>query len=170
MPGFASHTLGRQLALQFLFGLDFHETPWRHALSEFWRMDPVGLTRSAMDKGESAVVSQRLSRRTDPDAAKEYAEGLIAGVCACREELDTAITGILDNWKPERVGHIEWAILRLAYYEMRYCPETPHVVVIAEAVRLANAFGDKDSSRFVNGLLDKLQQALSASADIIYDE
>ena len=46
-------------------------------------------------------------------------------------------------------------ILRLAAFEMLYT-ETPDRVVINEAVELAKRFGAKQSSQFVNGILDRL--------------
>ena len=45
-------------------------------------------------------------------------------------------------------------ILRLAMYELMFEADTPHAVVIDEAIEIAKRFGAKDSGRFVNGVLD----------------
>ncbi len=169
MSHFAGHSLGRQLALQFLFSLEFIQTPWRQALEEFWHMDPVKLTRTSFDRDEMPAVLQYKCGKSHLLDARLHAEGLIVGVCECAEELDAAIVAILDNWKPERVGRIEWVIMRLAFYEMRACPETPVPVVMSEAIRLANIFCDKDAARFVNGLLERLREALERGEDAGHD-
>jgi N utilization substance protein B len=46
-------------------------------------------------------------------------------------------------------------ILRMGAYEMLVA-ETPARVAINEAVDLARRYGEKNSSRFVNGVLDKI--------------
>jgi N utilization substance protein B len=39
-------------------------------------------------------------------------------------------------------------------YELIYESDTPHAVIIDEAIEIAKKFGAKDSGRFVNGVLD----------------
>ena len=46
-------------------------------------------------------------------------------------------------------------VLRLGAYELLYT-DVPHRVAINEALELSKTFGTKDSSLFVNGVLDKL--------------
>jgi transcription antitermination protein NusB len=159
---YAEKSLGRQLAFQFLFSLEFMDTPWEQALPEFWRMQPVSLTNDGCDDDEMPVAERAFLEKASPAKAEEYANELIQGVCELRKELDDRITTLLDNYKPERVGRIEWVITRLALYELLHGARIPDTVVIAEAVQLANCFGDPDSPRFVNGLLNQL-----ASADVI---
>ncbi len=170
MARFAERSLGRQLALQFLFGLEFADASWRDALVEFWRMDPIALTRLAFEPDERPAAPHARPRPAHVAGAKQYAEKLIGGVCECGEDLNKRIVAALDHWTPERVGRVEWVIMRLALYETLYCPETPSAVIIAEAVQLANAFGDKDTPRFVNGLLNRLMtrdapERLAANAE-----
>ena len=155
MAGFSENRLGRQLALQFLFSLDFNDMNWRLALPEFWHMDPLGASRASLDKDEAFAAPQQRFNALQAAGARAFAEPLISGVCEQREELDAIITAALDNWKPERVGRIEWTILRMALYEIIHYPESPDTVVISEAVRLATLFSDAESSKFVNGLLNR---------------
>jgi len=152
---YAERSLGRQYALQFLFSLDFVDTPWGHALGEFWHMQPDGLAEEGFETNETPAAARTKLDQADRDKAKQYAEELIAGVCASREELDARIAPVLANWTPERVGRIEWAIIRIALYELLYM-RIPSTVAITEAVQLANSFGDAESPRFVNGLLNQL--------------
>ena len=156
MARYAERSLGRQLAFQFLFSLEFMDTPWDHALAEFWRMQPASLTKDGCDADEIPVAERAFLKKADPDKAKAYAEELIEGVCSSKAALDARIAPLLNNWKPERVGRTEWVIIRLSLYELIHATRTPDTVIIAEAVQLANSFGDAESPRFVNGLLNQL--------------
>ena len=54
-------------------------------------------------------------------------------------------------------------VLRLATYELLFDPSAaPVEVVIDEAVELSRRFGTKDSSAFVNGILDKIAKSRSS--------
>jgi transcription antitermination protein NusB len=163
---FTEYRLGRQLALQFLFSLEFQDLNWRLALPEFWNMDPMAASRASLGRDEVFAAPQERIRANQVEEARRFAEFLIEGVCTTRAELDTLITSALDNWKPERVGKIEWAIMRLALYEMLYSKDCPDTVVISEAVRIATLFGDTESPRFVNGLLNRFLEHGSASPEI----
>ncbi len=164
MPRYAERTLGRQLAFQFLFSLEFVDTPWEQALAEFWHMEPNMLAETACAADEIPAAERPFADKGDLRKAKRYAKKLVQGVCENREDLDMRITASLDNWAPERVGRTEWVIVRLALYELLYGERTPETVVIAEAVQLTNIFGDVEAPRFVNGLLDKLTATLPDAA------
>ena len=68
-------------------------------------------------------------------------------------DLDASIQKKVKNWDMERVARVELNILRMALYEMIYRDDIPRNVSIDEAVELAKIFGDRDSGRFVNGIL-----------------
>ena len=51
-------------------------------------------------------------------------------------------------------------ILRLAVYELLYTTDVPPKVAINEAIEITKKFGTKESSRFVNGLLDRIHKEL----------
>ena len=50
-------------------------------------------------------------------------------------------------------------LLRMAVCEMIHLGETPHAVVIDEAVALAAEFADEESAGFVNGVLQRCWDA-----------
>jgi N utilization substance protein B len=89
----------------------------------------------------------------------EFAEGLIAGVQANRPRIDALISEVAENWRLDRMAAIDRNILRLGAYEMLFCPEVPTKVAINEALELAKRYSTAQSSRFVNGILDRLQAA-----------
>ena len=89
----------------------------------------------------------------------EFAEGLIAGVRANQPRIDALIAGVAENWRLERMAAIDRNILRLGAFEMLYGPDVPTKVAINEALELAKRYSTAQSSRFVNGILDRLQAA-----------
>lgn len=142
----------RECALQFLFGLDFTSDDWEAKLEAFWASRPRWAEMWHEPEDDAwAVLPQR-------KGVRRYADKLITGIAENKEALDAEITGALENWTPDRVGRIEWNILLIALYEMRYVPDVPDAVAIDEAIEIAKAFGTEETPRFVNGVLDRLRK------------
>ncbi|MDI6793972.1 MAG: transcription antitermination factor NusB [bacterium] len=59
--------------------------------------------------------------------------------------IDRLISAAADNWKLTRLACVDRNILRLAAYELLYCPDTPEAVSINEAVELAKTYGSPES-------------------------
>ena len=76
-----------------------------------------------------------------------------------RKSLDAQLTDVMTNWRLERLGAVERSVLRLAAAELQR-GETPPRVVLREAIRLAERYGNRDSARFVNGVLDALARRM----------
>ena len=74
-------------------------------------------------------------------------------------DLDRKLADVTTNWRLERLGAIERSVLRLAAAELQQ-GETPPRVVIREAIRLAERYGNPESARFVNGVLDALARKM----------
>lgn len=74
-------------------------------------------------------------------------------------QLDKQLADVTTNWRLERLGVIERSVLRLAAAELLR-GETPPRVVLREAIRLAERYGNPDSARFVNGVLDALARKM----------
>jgi len=89
----------------------------------------------------------------------EFAENLVAGVQAHQPRIDALISEVAENWRLDRMAAIDRNILRLGAFEMLFCPEVPTKVAINEALELAKRYSTAQSSRFVNGILDRLQAA-----------
>jgi transcription antitermination protein NusB len=58
------------------------------------------------------------------------------------------------------MGRVDRNVLRLGTWELVNRADVPRAVVLDEAVELAKAFGTDDSSAFVNGVLNKVADAL----------
>ena len=88
-----------------------------------------------------------------------FAEELVAGVHAHQPRIDGLISEVAENWRLDRMAAIDRNILRLGAYEMLFRADTPVKVAINEALELAKRYSTAQSSRFVNGILDRLQAA-----------
>jgi N utilization substance protein B len=89
----------------------------------------------------------------------EFAETLVAGVQENRPKIDAMISEVAENWRLDRMAAIDRNILRLGAYEMLFCPDVPTKVAINESLELAKRYSTAQSSRFVNGILDRLQSS-----------
>lgn len=91
--------------------------------------------------------------------AKEFARRLIAGVIEHRADIDRIIEASAENWKLERMAKVDLVILRMATYELLFCPDIPMNVSFDEAIEIGKRYGSADSSTFINGVLDKVASA-----------
>ena len=135
--------LGRELAMQFLFGCEMRgETPGAAAFDLFFE--------SVRD--EVNLPDGRLARK-----GREYAAALYAAVELRREEIDAIIKPHCRNWDWDRVAAVDRNILRVAVAELLAYPELPLLVPIDEAVEIARDFSGEEGGRFVNGVLNSLK-------------
>ena len=95
----------------------------------------------------------------------EFTESLTAGVKEHQSALDAMISKVAENWRLDRMAAIDRNILRLGAYEMLHCPEVPAKVAINEALELAKRYSTAQSSRFVNGILDRVLQWQSLESE-----
>ena len=103
--------------------------------------------------------------QTAPASTREFAENLVRGVAAMRDELDARLAEQTEHWRLERMAAVDRNILRVALYELLVARETPALVVIDEAVEIAKRFGSERSSQFVNGILDGVLQRERAAGN-----
>ena len=95
------------------------------------------------------------------DACKEAYEMAVNGeilktAAAVTEkygEFDEIIGKYSQKREVSRISAINKTILRLALYEMLYCPVVPARVAVNEAVELSKKYAEKQDSSFINGVL-----------------
>jgi N utilization substance protein B len=133
----ADKPAGRGSVLQFLYQLDLNDDddPIPHD-EEFWARHPVD------------------------DDTRVFADVLVRGVKSNQAKIDHAITQFAEHWDLDRMAVVDRNILRLAVYELLWTAEVPPKVAINEAIEIAKKFGTKESSRFINGLLDRIHKEL----------
>ena len=108
----------------------------------------------------AAEVLKNLSELDDFDRADaEFLKAELRGTIGEAEDLRTRLEPLADR-KWEEVSPIEKAILLLGAWELVHNPEIPYRVTINEAIELGKRFGGTDGHKYVNGVLDKLAQAV----------
>ena len=91
---------------------------------------------------------------------RAYADELVRGVRGDAEKLDERIRAASQNWRLERMARIDRNALRLGAFELLTRTDVPRAVILDEAVELAKRFGSEESSKFVNGVLDRIADDL----------
>jgi len=126
----------REYALQILFQLDITgERLNDELLNEFWEGN----------KEEEEV--------------KQFADSIVRGTIDHLDKIDSLIRDATEHWELERMPVIDRNILRAGTYELLYRPDIPPSVAINEAIELAKKYSTEDSYRFINGVLDRIQQS-----------
>jgi N utilization substance protein B len=108
----------------------------------------------------AAEVLKNLSELDDFDRADgDFLKAELRGTIGEAEDLRTRLEPLADR-KWGEVSPIEKAILLLGAWELVHNPEIPYRVTINEAIELGKRFGGTDGHKYVNGVLDKLAQAV----------
>ena len=136
LKDFSSHdrSLARHLALQCLFQREF---------------------------GVSMAIEQVLSlfhpQGEKPLSSVDYAKHLLEGVVKYKKEIDSLLIGISKSWSLQRMSLVDRNIMRIGVFELKFSSKrVKRNIILNEAIELAKVYGDKDSFRFVNGILDRI--------------
>jgi transcription antitermination factor NusB len=124
----------RVLALKFLYQIDITKEDTSSALEHFWQ-------------GQHA-------QRSIKEFTTQLTQGTLTNLC----KIDSVISKYAQNWQLKRMAVIDRNILRLGCFELLFLKDIPPKVSINEAVELAKRYGDVDSGKFVNGILDKIHK------------
>jgi N utilization substance protein B len=128
-------TLSRETALKILYAWDIAKEPAEECNTKFWEKSDI--------KGKEV---------------REFSDFIVFGVEANRDKLDEVIAKHATNWKLERMATIDRNVLRIASFELLFASDIPPKVAINEAIEMAKKYGDKDSGKFVNGILDNINK------------
>ncbi len=114
-------------------------------------VDEVVRTYWSIDRPDEAPLSGSL---------QSFANTLLAGTVAHRDEIDPLIAAHSEHWRFSRLAVIDRLILRLAAFELLHSPDIPSKVVINEALELARTFSSDEAVGFVNGILDGIKREI----------
>ena len=124
----------REIVLQLLYEADINDTRDTDSMRGFIR-----------------------SRMQGRRALTEFAWGLLRGTLENREAIDSQLAELATNWSLSRMPVVDRNVLRLGAFEIMFA-DTPDRVAVNEAILLAKRYGDTNSPRFVNGILDRLMK------------
>ncbi|MFH1665835.1 MAG: transcription antitermination factor NusB [Candidatus Omnitrophota bacterium] len=128
-------TFSREIALKILYAKDISRDPAEECCQRFWEHSDIG-----------------------DESVRKFTDHLVMGIDANRVEVDDMIMKYTTNWQLARMAAIDRNILRIASFELLFSGDIPPKVAINEAIELAKKYGDKDSGKFVNGILDKIKK------------
>jgi transcription antitermination factor NusB len=129
-------TIARECALQLLYQWDVAKTDPGDTQEQFWQ-------------GRDDVTAE----------SRTYAVYLFDGTVKHVQSIDALLTKYTEHWELHRMAVVDRNILRLGTHELLYASDVPAKVTINEAVELAKRFGDVDSGKFINGILDKIHKS-----------
>lgn len=138
---FDKRTRARELAIQGLYQLDVQGSDLLTSLGRFF-----------MENDPDDVVRK---------LASDWTKGTWENLAQC----DELIVASTIKWQLSRLSAVDKSILRLAVYQLKFCPDIPPKVVINEAIELAKKFSTNKSPAFVNGVLDAVLRKLKAKND-----
>ncbi len=141
-------TRSREFALQILYQVDIAHSALDDTLEDFW-LDRSDLALSNTEK-EAIEIDKH-----DPEI-RAYTEKLVRGTHEKLESIDKLIERFAEHWEIKRMAYVDRNIMRLSTYELLFLEDIPVKVAINEAVELAKKYGEEDSSKFVNGILDRI--------------
>ena len=129
-------TRARELAMQGLYQLDVQGPDLLELLGEFF------------------------IENTPDEFVRKLASDWTRGTWEHLAQCDELIVASTIKWELSRFSPVDKSILRLAVYQMKFCPDIPPRVVLNEAIELAKKFSTEKSSSFVNGVLDAVLRKL----------
>lgn len=114
----------------------------------------------AYDLGDDNIEelkNEYFEERKIRNRQREFAETLLKGVLEKLEYIDETITKYLKDRTFEEIGDIEKAVLRVGVYEIKFT-STDKPIIINEAIEILKDFGIESGTKFVNGILDKVER------------
>lgn len=110
---------------------------------------------------EQADLARLRDSKAEITELRRRSDELVDLILNHKDVIDQTLSGVVDNYSPERIDPVDRAILRLATHEILTAKIPPNVA-INEAIELAKRFGTTDSGRFVNGVLDRIAKQATA--------
>ncbi len=135
---FDKRTKARELAIQGLYQLEVQGSDLLEFLDEFF----------------TEAETDEFVRKLASDWTRQAWEN--------KAQCDELIANSTIKWHFDRLSPVDKSILRLAVFQLKFCPDIPPKVVINEAIELAKKFSTDKSSAFVNGVLDAVFKKLNA--------
>ena len=100
------------------------------------------------------------------EADKSFATQLLDSVILNKQKLDEIISKYLINWDLDRVATMDIIILKAAIAELLYFSSIPVNVTLNEYIEIAKFYGSPKSSKFINGILDKVVKDLRQTSEL----
>jgi len=88
---------------------------------------------------------------------REFAEELLEGVLVNEDEIKGIAEKYAPEWSFDRMDPISRCVLLFGIYELIFAEDAPPAVVMNEAIEIAKEYGNEESGKFVNGVLNAIE-------------
>ena len=134
----------RLAAVQVIFQYYFSKSDINKIISDF-----SNLNEDSLKKKKYNSYDKKLFKK------------IVLVVCNNQNKIKLLIeNNFSENWFYERVDPTMRSIISLGVYELSFCVNTPHNVIIDEYVSIAGLFFNKTNTGFVNGILDTISKII----------
>ncbi len=103
-------------------------------------------------------------RSSDEEAV--WASQILKDTIENSDAYEKLISEVTQNWDPSRIAVMDLLILKMTLTEFLHCPEIPIRVTINEYLEITKNYSTPNSSKFVNGIMDKLRIELESRGEI----
>lgn len=119
---------------------------------------------SSMRESQSEI---RIPPKFKSEEDAEFAQELFEKAALQFDRNRGTIDKLAGNWDVERIAFMDIIIMTVALTEFREFPSIPVKVTLDEYIEIAKYYSTPNSSLFINGVLDKAVERLTAEGEIV---
>lgn len=150
---FNNKTIAREYAFKFIYKLFLQDFSLE---KETIVSNKAKLDEAIAEFEESYIKEDEEHENNDLNPSiQNHGQILIKGYLEVENKVIESVMTFVKGRSFDSIGNIEKAVLCLGAYELNHT-DTPEKVVINEYINLVKKFGSKESSSFINGILDKM--------------
>jgi N utilization substance protein B len=118
-------------------------------------------------KQESSDAFEIPDISPDWEDDSSFARSLLKSSLENEDEFTSMIAEFTPDWETERIARADRFMMIMALCELIYFPYIPVKVTLNEYLELAKRYSTPQSSKFINGVLDKILKKLQAENRVI---
>ena len=143
----------RILKTYFIGNEDIHD--FIETYSIYWNDDILIAYNMLMEKinNNYQINNVKLFRKKED---KLFGDLLLKSAIEKEDEMSDIIYKLAENWDKERIALTDLILLRMALTELTYIKNIPNKVTLDEYIEISKQYSTKDSSGFINGILDSI--------------
>lgn len=150
--------LARQISFLLIYSSDMGETNYKDVLQHYLEEDNL---EDFLIAANIISIFPELDEDTLDSVLAEDDKNFIietvSGTMENKVDIDNLINAQAKNWSTLRMASADKNILRMGIYELVFSKDKiDAAVIINEAVDLARLYGDEESYKFVNAILDAI--------------
>lgn len=166
-----SRRISRILAFQALYSWDVAGVDVNDLISFSWLERDV-FDASEVDEDLSEEIKYCLQEKQMNQFEKltpakkqevfDYARILVKGTVENIQQIDEIVKSHLSSkWTIERLNKVALAVIRMSVYSLLYQKDVDPKITIDEAVEIVKDYGEDDTHKFTNAILDHISKDLA---------